>query len=290
MEAKLLLNSENGIFEMGPKVASTTFRLPTALPLNGGHDFHCALRYIEFQQFNINLDGVFTMQLGKPIDPRAKASPIIWEQSVKSMTIQRNNLTDLLVEISDFATKVPGFDGFLDIGIEEKDDGTPAPYANMITKSKAVRLSENLARLLGFAETEFGPHNKKPGIPATVSPSLTRWRDEPIMLCLDIISEQGMALSGADTIVPQRDEAMQSRIGYLKLLPLKRDDPMELEKAYIQMDCSDNLQWSRVQKSMIHEITVSFRWSDGSLVQVDPLLFKFCCEIMIKRRLNLSFA
>ncbi len=285
MEAKLLLFSENAKQLQGEDVCSYTFKLNPPLNLSEPGDFYCALTYLHFRQMNIDFEDEVTLELGDVIP----GGLIQWSGTKHELVLLDTKLDSMLKKISKWQGKIKDFDGKLYVGTSKIEGSeTREAFAKMYTKTKAVRISRNLQRLLGFYSNEFQP-NITEGEDSTISPSWSRWMRGPLLLDLDILEEQGFEQYGSETQLPDGESPRNVRTTYLAIVPLKQESETREENSSVEIRLDGSqLRWTRTRQSTVSHITLSLRWVGGESVFVDSL-FRLACEIVLKRRKMLTF-
>lgn len=282
MEARLLLRSEVGKWSLGSDRASVTFNLNPALPLGEGGDYFCCLSYIEFLQLNLEWEDDCWFQIGTP----EETGHVIWGMKY-TFRIGDTLLAHLLEEVGEKLTSIEEFDGEYKSSVKQRAGGTIATYVSIMTRTKALKISKNLQRFLGYYSNVFAPNTPHENSP--MSPDFQRWMDKPLIADVDILEEIGMNQYGSETQVPDALSLQPMRRSYLQIIPLHRLSDNGIEGRKIS-NSPNRLQWVRVRPNTISQITFSLRWPDGDVVRVDKDFFKFIAEVIVKKRCIVSFA
>ncbi len=286
MEAKILLLSENGRKLQGNDICSYNFKLNPPINLSEPSDYFCAMSYLKFMQLNIDYENEISLQVGDLL----RDGTVKWSVKKHTIVIMESSLDKLLEKIGKWQESIKQFDGELRVGVEKQEGtGFDMPYAKMFTKKKAVRLSDNLSRLLGFYKNEFAPGISK-GEESTISPGWSRWKEGPLLLDVDILEQEGLEHFGQETQLPDGESTNPVRTTYLAIVPLQQEHELQVENVAVEIiRAGPQLQWVRARQCVISHITLNMRWANGEPLFVDSH-FRFVCEIILKRRKMLTFA
>jgi len=289
MESRLFFDSRTADFGSGENfVALTCLPRPSLSLQKGAADFYAALQFLQIDMSHIDFPDTVTIQIGDVFEEMVEGEPIlriVWRSEILSGTVYARTMAFLTANFNECLRDI-NVPAKVEYGIKEGEYWT-----KMFTEEYALRISWNVCRCFGFTVNEFMPTAPDGRTKNSLMPTMKFWSPGPIFCRLDCLEEEGMHTSGSETQFVTGQTSTSRRDSYLRLVEILKLH--ESERAYKLgniMFSPDRLFWVRTARKEIHQITLSLTDDKGRLLRCSPGgIFYMCAEVLLKRRLALSF-
>jgi hypothetical protein len=295
METRLFLHSDNGAFSMGKDRASVDFSLRPPLELEGGVDFYAGLRYLEMRESalllmrNVRVEVLVEEEEESALRVDDEEESALRADEEPALRVKATHQRDIFAgNVRQLAEALDSWFGELQVEIRVLAPKTGK--ISLVTGREGVRVPSWLSHALGFSVDTFRPRMAGSSKYVTERPSnFTLFYFGPLLCEIDPLLETTGAGGDGDTqILHSRDE-LTTRRNYLALFPLSSmvasgtgfySSPLDKER----------IVWVRLGKRNLYKLRFSFSQANTlDICRCLPDRFQFVAELVIKRRLSLTF-
>jgi len=298
MESRILLDSRKGEFLYGSDKAAVRFSFDPPLDFSSSVEYFVSLDHYELRQAELRCCIEVTFQFAEQVGEELPIPTFLDWGPVIQFRLYGNTLLKVFENLRAFIERELVPQHWRGGWIRQKKGKSGGPGTTVLkTGENSVRLSKNLASVLGFRRTEF-PYEDifeaDETYDSDIPPNFDRFVERPVIMHLDSLQEHhigggGEAMMREPSFWPDsgRSDA------YLAVMHWGEGDWRGFDDVLVRSRVpAGERRWVLLkQQAAITQMVFSFRWVDTfDVLDCQPVTFRFFAELAVKQRLMLTFA